>query len=254
MVDLNALYKQKYSILFRQEEEDGSLLLVKETADYRWFEYAGDHAQSIMNKSIREQVVTPVCQALLLFLLWKKEPLNILNLGLGGGSMERALVANKHFSLTAIEASQTVINIANDYFFLPKSVKVVCQQAEQFIVQTGAQYDVVLCDLFIGGKSPPFLYHESFYRQLKKITSKSAVLVFNLEVGSEQRLLCILLAIKKYFPCIAILDFDDYVNIIILCSSKKIPAKTTLKNRLTDFPAIASAPLIQAIDNIRYIN
>ncbi|MDA7746562.1 hypothetical protein N8878_04440 [Psychromonas sp.] len=232
---------------------DGELLSVKETDEYRWFEYGGTSAQSLMNKQNPEEIMIPIYQSLFLFLLIHNNPKHILNLGLGGASIERALAANPSLLVTSVDASQSIIDMAEAYFELPKNSHVVCQQAELFIQHTQSQYDVVLCDLFVGEKSPDFLFTEAFYSQLKQITTKQSLVMINMQADTNDQLLVALLAIKKYFPYIALLEFDDYINIVIVCSSHVIPKQATLQRRLS---LLASPPcdgLTEVIERIQYI-
>jgi len=239
--------------LLHQQDLDGCLLEVKETAQYRWFEYDGKSIQSLMSKATPEKVIMPVSQSLLLFLLLDNNPTNILSLGLGGASIERALVSLPNIKITAIDASQPIIDMAKQYFDLPSSIEVYCQQAEQFVEETTIQCDVVLCDLFIGEKSPEFLFTELFYEQLNKITSRKGVVSLNIKAQNNEQLLKMLFAIKKYFPNIALIEFEDYSNIVILCSYKAIPNQTVLHQRLVNFTKVELSGLKKTIDNMFYI-
>lgn len=236
-----------------QKDVDGRLLTVKETADYRWFEYGGNSVQSLMSKTTSEKTVTPVSQSLLVFLLFDIAPLRILNLGLGGASLERALTALPNVLLTSVDASQSVIDIAKRYFNLPKDSYVVCQKAEVFIQQTKSEFDVVICDLFIDEKNPGFLYAQDFYSQLNEITSHKAVVVINTQAESEEQLLGALLSIRKYFSHIALIEFEGYKNIVIISSSHEIPAREILQKRLKSFTQVALSGLDNVIENMRYI-
>jgi len=239
--------------LLHQQVLGGYLLEVKETSQYRWFEYDGASIQSLMSKAAQEKVIMPVSQSLLLFLLLENNPTNILSLGLGGASIERALVAIPNIKITAIDASQPIIDMARRYFYLPNSVEVYCQQAEQFVEETTIQYDVVLCDLFIGEKNPEFLFTELFYKQLSQITSCKAVVSLNIKAQNNEQLLNMLFTIKKYFPNIVLIEFEDYSNIVIICSYQTIPNQTILQQRLLDFTGVDLSGLDRAIEKMSYI-
>ena len=236
-----------------QKDVNGKVLQVKETADYRWFEYGGKSVQSLMNKLTPEQIVTPVCQSLLLFVLLQSKPFKVLNLGLGGGDFERTLSGVPNISLTSIEASQSIIDISKKFFYLPSEVKVICQQAEQFIYQTESNYDVIICDLFIGESNPAFIFTSEFYKQLGKITNNKSLIMVNFQVNSEQALLSALLAIKQYFPHIALIEFKDYSNIVVMCCKSTLTSKDVLEKRLTEYKFINFTDLNKAIHNMIYI-
>jgi spermidine synthase len=256
-MDLKTLLSQKCTVL-HQQDDNGIALIVKESAKYRWFEYGGTSTQSLMNKSLSEEILMPVYQSLLLFLLFKSTPLKILNLGLGGASIERALATIPHLLLTSVDSSQAVIDMAKRYFNLPSTVEVVCQQAEQFIEQTDTLYDVVLCDLFIGENNPKFLFKEDFYQQLATIMVANRVLMINLQADTDEQLIHAVLAIKTVFHYIALMEFDDYSNIVIIASSHEIPEQARLQQQLAnftllDFSCFLNSSLEQAIEKMRYI-
>lgn len=255
-MNFKKLLAKKHAVV-HQQDVDGSVLAVKETEQYRWFEYGGNIVQSLMNKAEPQQILTPVSQSLLLFLLWKSKPLKILNLGLGGASLERTLATMPSLLITSVESSQAVIDMAKRYFNLPQKIHVVCQKAEQFVQQTHMQsytkYDVILCDLFIDERSPEFLFTHDFYFQLSSIVVDKAVVIINIQAESDEQLLTALLEIKKHFPYVALIEFDDYKNIVLICSLAEIPNRETLQERLTEFTQVSFTDLEKVIKKIRYI-
>jgi len=251
-MDLKEFLSEKSSTV-HQQYIDGVLLEIKETKQYRWFEYGGISIQSLMSIAQPEKVMMPVSQSLLLFLLIRNGSLNVLNLGLGGGALDRALVNIPNLSLSSVDASQPIIDMAKYYFNLPGKVEVFCQQAEQFIHKTTTQYDVVLCDLFIGEENPGFLFTDIFYEQLAKITNHRAIISINIQADTNEQLLLALFAIKKHFPCVALIEFEDYSNIVIICSLEKIPNKAVLKQRLAEFILLDLTGLGDIIEKISYI-
>jgi hypothetical protein len=251
----------QYKVIY-QRNISGIALVVKENDQYRWFEYGGSAIQSLMSKQRPDQIIMPVFQSLILFLLldnniFKKNSLKVLNLGLGGASIERALCTIPEIEITSVDASLNIIEMAKRYFKLPKQVKVACQKAEMFIQQTNDFYDVVLCDLFVDGQSAECIFNQEFYFNLSKITFDNASLMINLQAENEAQLLHVLLSIKKCFSYIALIEFDDYKNIVILASAQEIPNQAKLLSRLknikSDFPCFQNLELQQVITKMRYI-
>jgi len=251
-MDLNKLQAKQNTIL-HQQDDNGSLLIVKETEEYRWFEYGGQDIQSLMNLQFPTRILTPVSQSLLIFLLWKNKPLKVLNLGLGGAAFERTLSTMSSILLTSVEASQPIIDMAKRYFKLPKKVHVICENAEDYIRTTQNKYDVILCDMFFKEKSPEFLFSTDFYEKLQKISLNKSVVIINLQAETDEQLLMGLFEIKKSFPHIALIDFDDYKNIVIICSPDEIPKRDVLQEKLADFTQVDLSLLKKIIPKIRYI-
>ncbi|MDX1735557.1 MAG: hypothetical protein R3228_14380 [Halioglobus sp.] len=251
-VDMEELIQERHTTLHTQDV-CGRMLTVKETAEHRWFEYGGQSVQSIMNKAKPEQLVTPVSQALLIFLLFDGQPRKILNLGLGGASLERALANVPGCVVTSVEKYQPVIDIARRFFKLPQQAHVVCQSAEQFVQTADAKYEAVLCDLFFDEKLPGFLATEEFFFQLYKITSDKAVVMLNTQVETEEELLSILIAVRKHFPYIALIEFERYKNVVMICSSHKIPSRALLRKGIANYTQVAFSCLERAIAAVHYI-
>lgn len=241
------------AIIIDEKMVEGNWLVVKENKHYRWFEYGGESIQSLMSKANPQQVVMPVAQSLLLFFLFKKIPLRVLNLGLGAGTLERLLMTFSGLSVTSVESSESIIDMAKVHFYLPEKIEVVCQDALQFVMQTQDDFDVILCDLFIGEKNPAFLFSADFYRQLVHITTKDSVISLNIKAESNQHLFQVLSTIKRFFPYVGLIEFTDYSNLVVIASKSEIPNKQTLKQNLSKMSDIASLDLEAAINQLTFI-
>jgi hypothetical protein len=251
-MDLKKLLTKKCTTL-HEEYIGGSKLAVKETADYRWFECGGQGIQSLMSLHEPEKILTPVTQSLLLFLLWTNKPVNVLNLGLGGATLERALANQSSLSITSVEVYPSVIDVAKRFFKLDHNAHVVCQSAEIFIKSTENRFDIIVCDLFVDEQNPDFLFSEHFYVQLKNITQTKSVVMLNIQAETDHQLLSVLFEMKKNFPYIALIEFSDYKNIVVVCSSHEIPSRDVLQASLMAFKRIDLSALSSIIPYIRYI-
>lgn len=246
------LLEQEHSTLY-SAVMDGLLLEVKETQRFRWFTYGGDTPQSIMDRSAPDALTTLVSHAMLLFVLFDRQSKHVLNLGLGGGTFERALAEHSAFKMTSIESSQAVIDIAKRFFSMHSGSAPICQNANQFVQSTQEVFDVVLCDLFVEERLPDFLSSEPFYAEVKRITRDDAVLVLNLQADSEAELLEILVAIRQRFSYIALFEFDNYKNVIAVCSASELPDKHVLNERLAGYAQIDFSCLSDAVQSAIYI-
>jgi len=236
-----------------QQMIDGERLVVKENKEYRWIEYGGDAIQSIMKKSDPLQVISPVYQALLIFLRFNHLPLTVLNLGLGGATIDRLLASLDDISLTSVDASQPMINVAKQYFHLPNNVRIICQLAQQYVTESTEHFDIVICDLFVNDINPDFIFKDVFYRQLNKIMNANGCVLINIQINSEAKLLSTLLMIKNHFPYIALLEFENYKNIIVIASLNKIPNKTELMKKSNSQRHVSFSCLDNVIENMHYV-
>jgi len=252
MKKLRHIFENEGDII-AESQVDGCLLQVKENHEYRWFELGGSSIQSAIDKNKPEKILMPVSQALILFMLFKSDQLNILNLGLGGACIDRSLSMFKGIKLTSVEMSEEIINMAKLYFQLPPEINVVCQEAEQFINSHHKKSDVVICDLFIGEKNPAFLFSNDFYKRLEQITNEKGLISLNLKLKNNQQLLQLLLNIKQYFPYIMVIEFDDYSNIVLLCCKVEMASEKEMLNNLLNNKKLAQIGLSNVLPKITYI-
>jgi len=250
-MDLRILKDKKQHTL-HQQIIDGVQLTVKETEQYRWFEYGGPVIQSVMNKTTTEKIASPVSQSLLLFFLFKFDAVNILILGSGGGAIERALVARGGLQLTSVELSQQIIDLSKSYFNFPEKLSCICDSAQSFIYKSKVTYDVICCDLFIDKKNPDFIFTEPFYAQLSKITTEDGMLLVNIKVDNEAVLLKFLLMLRKYFKHVNLVEFNHYENIVAICSKNNLPSQDSLLNSLRKDSSPLFTDLYQEINKIFY--
>jgi len=227
-MDLLTLHAQQGRVVQRyclNNEE----IEIRELEHYRWFHFGDDTIQAMMNTQSSTQVLMPICQAMLLFTLWKNNTLKILNLGMGGATFERFFDNQANIELTSVEQSTQVITMAKTYFSLPEQQYVHCQSAEQFLQQNTQPFDVVLCDLFTQKKNIVGINQPLFYKDIVKNLAKSGVVFINIDPKSEQNLLAILTMASKFFTDIAIIEFENYKNVVLVLSTVPIPSKQTLQ-------------------------
>lgn len=250
--DLQQLFAEP-AVTLHQEAVGGSVLAVKENTLYRWYEHGGQAIQSVVNKQLPAQVVTPVSQSLLLFLLFKPRPGRVLNLGLGGATFERYLAGVSGIQVTSVEVFQPVIDMARRFFYLPEASPVVCQQAQAFVTQTQSHYDAVICDVFLNEQTPQFLSNVAFYTRLASVVVPNGVLLMNTQPESEEELLQVLLALRAVFAHVALIEFDSYRNVVVVCSACSLPPKEFLLNQAASCAPAGLAHLAASVERMRYL-
>ncbi|MDH5764789.1 MAG: hypothetical protein OEZ38_02145 [Gammaproteobacteria bacterium] len=89
-----------------------------------------------------------------------QEPRRVLLLGVGGGSIVKFLIHHfRHINLDAVDLRRAVINIAQEYFYMPvhnRHLNIFVNDFKDFLVkakQSNKVYDLILIDLFSASKS-----------------------------------------------------------------------------------------------------
>ncbi len=197
---------------------------VREWQQYRWLRIGGESVQTLMDKNAIDKIALPNIQALLTVLLFLPTPKRLLNLGLGGASIERYL-DSKHpeIKIRSLESSEQIIQLAKDYFYLPKRVDVIHAYAEEFLSTHKDTYDIILCDIFANELHPDCLYRDEFYSSIFNCLNKEGVLAINLLPDSEEDVIKVLLPMKKYFDHISLLEVPNHMNAIIFASQNRLP-------------------------------
>lgn len=224
--------KPEESELLYSASDAEEIIEVRQWQQYRWLHLGDRSVQAVMKTDAVEQVILPNIQALLAVLLFCLKPERLLNLGLGGASLERYMEANwPEVQLTSVESSKKVIELANDYFYLPEKVNVKHDLADQFVQGQTQTYDIILADIFVAANQASCLFDESFYANISKCIEKTGVLAMNILPESEEDVVNILLPMKNYFGYLYLLEFPDFSNAIIFASGKKIPDSDELSKR-----------------------
>ena len=115
----------------------------------------------------------------------KPESRNIkksLILGYGLGSIPLMLSKrNVHCDFTAVESDPAVLELAKKYGHLPdeSSLDLICADAYSYVLECKEQFDLINVDLYIDDITPAQFEKEEFLNGLKKILSKSGLLIFS---------------------------------------------------------------------------
>jgi spermidine synthase len=115
--------------------------------------------------------------------LASEPPASVLLLGLGGGSVISIL--RKEYGLdmpvTAVEADPEVIRLAVQYFQVGQyaGVKVIRGDAAGFVETEGAQYGMIIVDIFVDNNVPESVLRPSFLENCTRILEPGGSLLFN---------------------------------------------------------------------------
>lgn len=136
--------------LIHHECDDEGPLSVFQHRDRRILTFGNTVEQSAMQLDRPEQLVHVYTQGMVLGLLLIQVK-RVLVLGLGGGSLVRALTAaDPDMHIDVVERRAKVIELARRYFTMPDlpGIRVHCEEAAEFIKNTERKYDLILADLY----------------------------------------------------------------------------------------------------------
>ena len=121
-----------------------------------------------MSLDLPHAVIWPHLHAILMPLHWGHKPTNMLELGLGGGSLQRFMHNYQpECEVTTIENDQHVIDICREHFELPANLKLIREDAADFVQQSTELWDWIVVDLCDALGNPELMLRESFYQGLK---------------------------------------------------------------------------------------
>lgn len=158
-----------------------------------------------------------------------------LVMGLGGG-LTSDLFSKKGYQVCGVELDQRIIDAANNYFNLDKTVTVICDDARHFINITNEKYDLILMDIFKAEEQPVHVITLESLEKIKQMLIKNGTLIINWhgyssgERGMGTSILINTLQ-KQGFKCsfAAVSEKEDYRNLVIFATQKVAP---TLKSEV----------------------
>jgi len=167
--------------LYRTEDEYGELVVTKQ-GDKRILSFASSLQQSAIYMQKPHRLVHEYTQIMLLGLIFSKAK-NIAVLGLGGGGLVHCLgYYFPEVMLQAVDIRQGVIDIAYQWFYLPKkkNIKLQCNDAAKYIEQTDADsVDIIFSDLYEAQGMSDVQLHGEFIAASYKVLSENGCMAIN---------------------------------------------------------------------------
>lgn len=178
-----------------------------------------DAVQTVMSLTQKEKPVLPHLSAMLMSLYYFPQPQHILELGLGGGSMQRFF---RHYfpqsSITTVENDAAVIRLFQDWFSENRTDHDIRFEDAQDALKHPQKYDFVIVDLFSRTGSPDFLNDTAFYQQCLTTLSEQGVLVMNLIVQYQLQANLIEDILKESGLKVRFFSVPGYQNRILIAS------------------------------------
>lgn len=174
------------SLVVAIEDEWGDIFII-EDSDFRALKFDEFYEQSKMRLSEPQYPVFNYIKAMLLgaaFLPCSE----VLVLGLGGGSLVRALHhLNSETKITVVEIRSTVIELAYQHFSMPVSpnIQIVCMDAKTYIDDATAKVDMIFADLFWALKMDPLQSNQQFIESCRRQLHANGWLIINYELHAD---------------------------------------------------------------------
>lgn len=205
------------------ENLGSTTISVSENDNYRWMTI-DDAVQTVQCKQQPHRPLLPHLNALLLVLCYQPSPQNILELGLGGGSLPRFF--NYHFprsKIISIENNPAVVSQFNKWFSDSLTTHdIVIADASQKI-SAYKQQDLIVVDLFSKNGSPDFVSTLPFYQDCVNALSTSGVLAINFIAQYQLQFDMTLDLLRQLNLHIRTFSVPGYQNKIVMAARQDLP-------------------------------
>ncbi len=141
--------------------------------------------QSCMDLAQPDQLVFMYTRMMLGALLLNPEPREVLIIGLGGGSLPRALAQLlPQVQIDLVEIDPAVVRVAGDYFSFhaTERLHVYTEDGRSFVRRTARgvrRYDLIMLDAYDHQYIPEHMLTEEFLREVRSLLRPGAVLAAN---------------------------------------------------------------------------
>lgn len=148
---------------------------------------------------------------------------SVCNLGMAIGSLERHISHTQpNMSIDSVEIMSTLVAIAQIEFQLPPSVNVHTMRAEDFLADNDAIFDLILCDIFDGGRPADCLKSISFFKRINKALSREGNLFLHLLPEDEQDAIEVLSPLRDVFAHQWLIDIPHCKNVVVVAGQRRL--------------------------------
>nr|WP_321229570.1 fused MFS/spermidine synthase [uncultured Psychroserpens sp.] len=150
---------------------------------------------------------------------------SILLLGLGGGSVIQTLRKDFKYQkhITAVDIDPVIIDIAKSEYDVQDTseLKIICQDAIEFVKQNSQQYDLIIVDLFIDTSIPKVFLTLNFWNDIIKLKSANGVILFNASLEKERSndLKTVIKFLKSKVYQVDVFEKVNNVNTVVITKS-----------------------------------
>ena len=157
---------------------------VSEMDGVRSLYLGSETVQSAMRVKAPYELELAYSRGMMMFLLFMKQPKEVLMIGLGGGSIPKYI---HHFlpemQVRAVEINPRIIQTARSHFYLQdddETLKVIEADGVVYLQENANTADVLLLDIFDSQGVPPELYNQSFFDDCAEALHLDGMMAVNL--------------------------------------------------------------------------
>ncbi len=173
--------------------------------------------------------------------LWNEQLTNVLMIGLGGASTQRAYLRYApQVQVETAELDAVVVKLARTYFYFPDlpNSKVSVSDGRMFLRRSEKKYDALILDAYVKGRYGSFIpYHlatKEFFELANDHLTTNGVLAYNV-IGTLQGwradvLGSVYRTMKAVFPQVYLFPANDSLNVVLI--GTKSPEKMTAAEAL----------------------
>ncbi len=204
--------------IHRAVDQWGNVHVMSDTQNY-YLTFGSGGQQSGMQVTQPNRLMFQYTQAMMLALLFVPDAKSSLLLGLGAGSLAKALLQySDEIQITAVELREEVKNIAHQWFLLPEcdQLEVIIDDAFAYIENQSTATDLLFVDLYLDNGIQQTLTSEAFINNCYDSLNDDGMLILNLWDEGKGYLPFNLDLLEEIFTSQALMLVTDEANIIVI--------------------------------------
>lgn len=212
----------------RKPEAENEPVYISEKFGVRSLHIGSDTVQSAMRVTRPNDLEIAYTRSMMAFLLFDRDPREVLMIGLGGGSLAKFIYHRLPRARTvAVEVNPRVVAIARQFFHLPpddERLKVVVGDGAGYLERDETCADVIMVDGYDAQSQVEALSTPAFYRSCARVLGDSGILVVNLWGGDRNFTTCVERISRAFNGLVACLPAGKPGNIVVL-AFKRSPGR-----------------------------
>ena len=174
----------------RKPADDAETVYISEKFGVRSLHIGSDTVQSAMRITEPNDLELSYTRSMMGFLLFNENPLSVLIIGLGGGSVAKFIYQRMPgTTIRVIEINERVLTVARRYFAVPADdarFEVIISDGAEFVTRPQVCADLIMADGYDGDSHVAAVSSLAFYRDCHERLNSRGMLVVNLWGGDRE--------------------------------------------------------------------